>query len=138
MLANIYGYGDENGKIIFNVPDELKKAGLLLKKREKVLFLEHIGIGEMFIKFNGLISNVVGKVTSPRLQICDTNPDQQLLFFYQAELSSCLFVKCNYVNLFAIEGHLRDLDLFQIHLTQAQTTVTPVKLLECYIQCVWE
>ena len=29
MLANIYGYGDENGKIIFNVPDELKRAGML-------------------------------------------------------------------------------------------------------------
>ena len=92
----------------------------------------------MFIKFNGSVSNVVGKVISPRLKVCDTNPDQQLLFFYHDSQSSCFFVRCNYVNLFQTESHLTNLDLFQIHLTQIQSSVHPVKLLECYIQCIWE
>ena len=31
MLANIYGYAEENGTIVFNVPEEVNKSGNLIR-----------------------------------------------------------------------------------------------------------
>ena len=135
MLANVYGYSDENGTIIFNIPEELKRAGM---KVENILlhFEEFIGISQLFIKFDCPVQDVCGRVCSPKLELSDTNPYQQLIFFYQRELSQIVFVKEDYVNLFKTEQHLHQLDLFKIYITEGSRSAG--KVLECYIQCLYQ
>ena len=38
MLANVYGYSDENGAIVFNIPEEVKRAGMKIDKKNFLIF----------------------------------------------------------------------------------------------------
>ena len=95
-----------------------------------------VGIAEFFIKFDSTCANVCGKICSPRLELSDTNPDQQLIFFYQPIFSPCLFVKTDQVKMFKMEQHLNQLDMFKVYITMA--SVPRVKICECYIQVYYE
>ena len=134
-LANIYGYADESGSIVFNIPEELNNSGNF-SYYISYYISEYIGVCELFIKFDSTIANVVGKVCSPRLELSDTNPDQQLLFFYQPIFSPCVFVKEDQVKMFKLEKHLKQLDLFKIAITQS--TISRVKIIQCYLQVYYE
>ena len=38
MLANVYGYSDENGAIVFNMPEEVNRAGMKVDEKLSHIF----------------------------------------------------------------------------------------------------
>ena len=90
----------------------------------------------MFIKFDSTVGNVCGKICSPRSEISDINPDQQLLFFFNPSYSQCLFTVSHQIRMCKIEKHLSQVDLLKVYITQASQT--RVKIQECYIQLFYE
>ena len=117
----------------------MSRMRLIIQVLDKWSFksiLDFIGVSEFFIKFDSTVANTCGKICCPRLKTCETNPDQQLLFFYQSHFSPCIFVKVNQVTMFQLEKHLNQLDMFRVYITQS--SLARVKIQECYIQCFYD
>ena len=89
---------------------------------------DNVRITEMAIQWDGEIKNIHGKITTTLIDKSPVNPAQQLLFFYQPNISDFMFYSPTHPAEYKIQCPSLQSSVFNIHLSEKH------QIREIYIQ----
>ena len=92
---------------------------------------DNVRITEMAIKWDEVVKNIHGKITTTLIDKSPVNPSQQLIFFHQPDRSNFMFYAPTHPAQYKIQCPSLQSSVFNIHLSEKHKNQ---KIKEIYIQ----